>query len=250
MSENKTSNQHPPDDMKMFFRGWSHKESAFAVAGFVLLLSVLHYYVGAPENRLLALHPRSFTSIPAIFFSNFFHGNNLHLIGNLTAFIVLGFFVFNTEGLRGLLGIFAGMIGAGVAVWLFDDGNLRTIGFSGAVMACWGIVFVSLLRRDYRWLAVFLVLSYLLMGFALFETIRPTEYTESQHISWLGHLGGLLGGMASQIRSPFIALEILYNNKKVTDAEFMTIAARMLKNEEIPNSSSQSGENKPQIKVE
>lgn len=225
------NNDLPTEDLavtdKMDFHGCTVKESIFMVVAFVAVLTVIWIVFGAPDSKFTAVHPRKFVSIPAIFLSNFFHRDRLHLISNLIAFVPLGFLVFKLEGWRGLAGVFVGMLIAGSAVWLFGRGP--SAGFSGAVMACWGILFISVIRRDYRLVVVFLVLSYLLMETDLFETIRPSSYAKAEHISWLGHLGGIIGGMASQIRSLPVALELLYKEGKVTKEEFVTIAKRINK---------------------
>lgn len=212
---------------QLHFRGWTVKESFFVVAAFVGVLGAVWFIFGKPANIFTAVRPREFLSIPAIFLSNFFHFGISHLIDNLIMFVPLGFFVFKLEGLRGFMGIFVGMLIAGLSIWIFGNSGSASAGFSGAVMACWGILFVSVIRRDYRLVVVFLVLSYLLMESTLFETIRPSAYAESGNISWLGHLGGIIGGMASQIRSLPIALELLYKTGMVTDEEFIAIANRI-----------------------
>ena len=68
------------------------------------------------------------------------------------------------------------------------------------------------------------------MEFSLFDTLRPSA--EAGNISWRAHLGGVIGGMASQIRSLPIALELLYKAGKVTKEEFIVIANRIHEDEE------------------
>lgn len=195
-----------------------------------MVLIVIWMFFGTPKNLFTGVHPRKLLSIPAILFSSFFHLSKPHLVENLIFFIPLGFLVFKLEGMRGVVGIFVGMLGGGVAVWLFGTHGSMSAGFSGAVFACWGILFVSVIRRDYRWVVVFLFLSYMFLEQSLFETIRPTASAKAGNISWLGHLGGLIGGMASQIRSLPVALELLYKEGKVTKEEFIVIANRIHKN--------------------
>ena len=211
------------------FVRWSVTGSIFATATFVVVLFLVWTIFGSPSSVYTAVHPREIGSIPAILLSNFFHRDTQHLTGNLIIFVPLGFFVFRLECLRGLVGIFIGMMVASTAEWLFAANSSVSYGFSGAVMACWGILFVSVIRRDYRLVVVFLFLSYAFMELTLFETIRPTAYTKENNIAWLGHLGGVIGGMASQIRSLPIALELLYKEGKVTKEEFITIANRINK---------------------
>ena len=229
MNNNDLPTEDLADTDKLNFHGFSIKESIFTVAAFVVVLSLVWVIFKEPDSMFTAVYPWEWRSIPAILFSNFFHWDKSHLINNLIAFVPLGFFAVKLEGLRGLVGIFLGMLVAGAAVWLFGSSGSESAGFSGAVMACWGILFVSVIRRDYRLVVIFLFLSYMFMEFELFETLRPTAYTKENNIGWIGHLGGVIGGMASQIRSLPIALELLYKEGKVTKEEFITIANRINK---------------------
>ena len=211
------------------FVRWSVTESIFATATFVVVLFLVWTIFGPPSSVYTAVHPRDLISIPAILLSNFFHFSKSHLISNLVAFVPLGFLAIKLEGFRGFVGIFLGMLVAGAAVWLFGSEQSASAGFSGAVMACWGILFVSVIRRNYFLVVIFLVLSYVFMETDLFETLRPTAHTKENNIGWIGHLGGVIGGMASQIRSLPVALELLYKEGKVTKEEFIAIAGRINK---------------------
>lgn len=218
-----------PDEIKSFYRPCLPATAFAVVTFFVLILLVCWYFTGGvPRSELFALIPRQWLSLPAIVLSNFFHINFLHLLNNLIYFVPLGFFVFKQEGLfRGVEGIFTGMIVAGTAVWLFGGENTVHVGFSGAVLACVGILLVRSIRESVIQTVVLLALLYIFLENVLFETIRPTAHTEKHHISWLGHLGGLIGGMMAQIRSLPIALEMLYKQGYFTEKEFVTFATRI-----------------------
>ncbi len=219
-----------PADKSYFCRA-SVAASLIMVALFCAVLIAVWHFWGVPESVVTAVHPRKLTSIPSILLSNFFHFDSEHLLSNLIMFVPLGFLVFKFEGLsRGGEGIFIGMLIAGAATWIFGDGATLSAGFSGAVMACWGILLVSAIRRDYRLVVVFLFLSYVFLEYSLFDTIRPTATAKSNNIAWLGHLGGMVGGMAAQIRSLPVALELLYRCGKITQPEFIAIASRLEKN--------------------
>ncbi|MGI9310612.1 MAG: rhomboid family intramembrane serine protease [bacterium] len=215
-------------EIRDFYRGFSNAEAFGTMLFFIIVLWLAWFFTrGFPESRLLILHPRTISSIPAIFTSNFFHLSFPHLFGNLLFFVPLGFLVLKFEGLRGMLGILTGMLIGGFVVWWFGTEGTVYGGFSRAVMACWGILFVWVIRQSLPLTVGFLILSYFFMEFSLFETIRPTAHTASNNISWLGHLGGLIGGMAYQVRSLAIALEMLYKADKVSEEEFMAISVRI-----------------------
>ncbi len=227
-AEEKMSINRLPDKVKELYRSWSYAEAAVGVIFFTVVLLVAWVFTrGVPESKLLALHPRELVSIPAILLSNFFHKDFTHLFGNLLFFVPLGFWVFKQEGMRGFLGILVGMLVAGVATWVFGERVSSTVGFSGAVFACVGILLVRSIRESVLQTVVFLVLLYFFLEDSLFETIRPTVSTEKGNISWLGHLGGLIGGMMVQIRSIQIALEMLHKQDHITEEEFITIANRI-----------------------
>ena len=107
-----------PKDVQAVFRQWSHKEAIAAALGIVLILLGLHIVVGAPQSPLLALYSGKLMSLPAIFLSSFFHQDFDHLFNNLILFVPLGYLVFWTQGQRGLVGIFIGMLVAGIFIKL------------------------------------------------------------------------------------------------------------------------------------
>lgn len=219
-------------DIKKSYQGFSAVEAwvtVFIFAGIVIVASVVVWSFGDdfPESKLLFLHAKHIGSLPAILFSNFFHKDLGHLSNNLILFAPLGFFVFKQEGVRGIWGVLIGMVSAGTSSWLFDGYGTVSIGFSGAVFACIGILLVCAIRKSLLQVVILCVLLYLFLEFPIFETIRPTAYAKENNISWLGHLGGLIGGMMAQIRSLEIALEMLHTKGKITDKEFITIAMRI-----------------------
>ncbi len=223
-----------PDKVKEFYRGCSYQEATGMVVFFVVILLAAWFFTkGFPESRLLTLHPRRLASIPAILFSHFFHKDLRHLLTNLLAFVPLGLWVFKREGVRGVFGVLLGMLVAGCTIWLFGQKGTTVAGFSSAVFACVGILLVRSIRESVVETVILLVVLYFFLEESLFETIRPTLSTEAGNISWIGHLGGLMGGMMAQIRSLQIALEMLYKQGQVTEEEFNVIAARIDKSGEL-----------------
>lgn len=224
-----------PEKLRALYRPISYSEAFATVIVFVMILLTAWYFTeGVPESKLLAVHPREWKSLPAILLFNFFHLDATHLINNLIFFVPLGVWTFKQEGARGVIGIFIGMLVAGAAVWLFGEGetfkwifgqsNSVTVGFSGAVFACVGVLLVRSLRESMIQTIILLVLAY---SFLELNTIQPSEDTEAYNISWLCHLGGLMGGMMAQIRSLEVALEMLYKQGLLTEKEFVSIATRI-----------------------
>lgn len=118
--------------------------------------------------------------------SVFVHAEALHLLFNMVALWVFGPML---ESLLGRLRFFAlylvcGLAGS-VAVYLLTTPRAFTVGASGAVFGLLGAALVVSVRRGYdvRWLLGLLAIN------AVFSLLGP-------RISWQGHLGGLLGGLA------------------------------------------------------
>ena len=233
-----------PGNLRVFYRGMPRREAWICVAFFAALLAVLFAATGGfPRSKFLVIHPRDIFSAPAVFLANFFHLNFAHLAGNLLIFIPFGFWVFRQEGARGIASLLIGMSVSGAVVWLLAAPGQVSAGFSGAVFACFGILLIRSLRVSIPQTALLVVVIGVLLDTNFFETIRPTAYARENRISWLAHLGGLLGGMGAQIRSLHIALEMLHKQRKVTDEEFAVIAARIDATAAAPTPEKSSGEN-------
>ncbi|MGR3984404.1 MAG: rhomboid family intramembrane serine protease [Gammaproteobacteria bacterium] len=217
-----------PEDVRAFYTGMSSRDAWVCVGFFALVLSALFLLSGGfPRSPLLVVHPREIISLPAVLFANFFHLNLAHLISNLAVFIPFGFWVFRQEGTRGLASLLIGMFVSGALVWAVAPPGSVSAGFSGAVFACLGILLIRSLRTSVLQTVILVLVIGVLLDTDFFETIRPTAYARQNQISWLAHLGGLLGGMGAQIRSLHIALEMLYKQRKVSEEEFIVIATRI-----------------------
>ena len=118
----------------------------------------------------------------------FTHVDVWHVALNLMALFILGPALERIMGRVRFLAIyFVGGLAASVMVlWLSDPGS-GTLGASGALYAVLGALIVTFrkARVDTQWLMQNLLLGVLI-------TVVGWRY-----ISWQGHLGGLLGGMAA-----------------------------------------------------
>lgn len=190
---------------------------------------------GLPElpPKAVVVFPREPWSLPAIILGNFFHGNIKHLESNLLSLWVFGLWAFKQERYKAFKGMFYGALFCGAAQWFFGkymDGYARGItfhlGFSGVAFALVGVLFVSCIRIGIGAIVPMCVLVYFLMikGTGTL-TLWPSEYAD--RVSWIGHLGGLIGGMYSQIKDPQIALRILAGSGWMTPNEAKVIHDRM-----------------------
>lgn len=118
----------------------------------------------------------------------FTHVDIWHVGLNLMALYILGPVLEQIMGrVRFLLVYFVGGLAASVMVFWLSSPDGATLGASGALYAVLGALIVTFrkARLDTKWLTQNLLLGVLI-------TVVGWRY-----ISWQGHLGGLLGGMAA-----------------------------------------------------
>lgn len=138
------------------------------------------------------IRPRSLSGLFGILFSPFLHGGFLHLIANTPPFAVLGVLLL----LRGA-GQFAAVtatvvVGGGLGVWLTGAANSVHIGASGVVFGWFGyLVLIGFLERRFLPLLSSVAVAFLYGG--IVWGVLPS----SPHVSWQGHLFGLLAGLGA-----------------------------------------------------
>ncbi len=192
------------------------------------VLAIIWYVLGPMKNPYLVIIPRTIKSLAAIIPANFFHSSAKHLLYNLIGLWISGTLAMLLEGTRALKGLLAGIIFCGVAQFIFGAGGSIHLGFSGGIFALLAVALIGSIRSS----NIFLILLtctvlYLSFGDSILQTLMPTEYAAEQHISWLGHLGGFIGGIWYQTRSRTIALQILLKDDLINVQEYELIAGRM-----------------------
>jgi membrane associated rhomboid family serine protease len=171
------------------------RKAFFLMVGFIGLIWLLQVFNWADHYRLdydYGLVPRSIGRLPEIFTSPFLHFNWDHIEGNSGPLFVFGLLA----AYRGVLR-FGGVtlvvaITSGLAVWLFQSSGSITVGASGLIFGYFGYVLArGLIDRNLidALAAVVMALSY---AYILTVAIPGTP-----GVSWIGHLGGLVGGVAS-----------------------------------------------------
>ncbi len=171
------------------------RKAFFLMVGFIGLIWLLQVFNWADHYRLdydYGVVPRSIGRLPEIFTSPFLHFNWDHIEGNSGPLFVFGLLA----AYRGVLR-FGGVtlvvaITSGLAVWLFQSSGSVTVGASGLIFGYFGYVLArGLIDRNLvdALAAVVMALSY---AYILTVAIPGTP-----GVSWIGHLGGLVGGIAS-----------------------------------------------------
>lgn len=171
------------------------RKAFFLMVGFIGLIWVLQVFNWAGHYRLdvdYGILPRNIGRLPEIFTSPFLHFNWDHIEGNSGPLFVFGLLA-AYRGVVRFLGVTALVaITSGLAVWLFQSSDSLTVGASGLIFGYFGYVLArGLIDRNLidALAAVVMALSY---AYILTVAIPGTP-----GVSWVGHLGGLIGGIAA-----------------------------------------------------
>ncbi|MDX1810968.1 MAG: rhomboid family intramembrane serine protease [Gammaproteobacteria bacterium] len=138
--------------------------------------------------------PRTAIGLRGIFFWTFLHNNSTHLMANTLPLAMLAWFVL----LRGFKTFFvltlAVTVIAGCILWLIGRPAIH-VGSSGLIFGYFGFL-VALGWYEHSFKAWFFSIFTLLLYGGIIWGVLPQE----GHISWEGHLSGLIAGwyMASQ----------------------------------------------------
>jgi membrane associated rhomboid family serine protease len=163
------------------------------MAGFLALLWAIQLANWADSYRLdtsFGIVPHSESHLADIFTAPFLHFSWQHLEGNSIPLLVLGFLA----AYRGIAKFIAVTvivaITSGLAVWLFQSSNELTVGASGLIFGYFGYVVVrGLFDRNFVD-AIVGVLAAIAYAYILTVAIPGTP-----GVSWIGHAGGLVGGV-------------------------------------------------------
>jgi len=171
------------------------RKAFFLMVGFIGLIWLLQIFNWAGHYRLDAEYgilPRNIGRLPEIFTSPFLHFSWDHIEGNSGPLFVFGLLA-AYRGVVRFLGVTAFVaVTSGLAVWLFQSSDSLTVGASGPIFGYFGYVLArGLIDRNLidALAAVVMALSY---AYILTVAIPGTP-----GVSWMGHLGGLLGGIAA-----------------------------------------------------
>src|SRR5580692_4833183 len=171
------------------------RKAFFLMVGFIALIWILqvanwadHYHLDGTYGIL----PRSLGHLGDIFIAPFLHFSWDHIEGNSGPLFVFGLLA-AYRGVTRFLGVtLLVAITSGLAVWFFQGNGQETVGASGLIFGYFGYVLArGLIDRNLidALAAVVMALSY---AYILTVAIPGTP-----GVSWIGHLGGLVGGLAA-----------------------------------------------------
>src|ERR1700691_39974 len=177
------------------------RDAAVIMVAFLALLWILQVFNWADGYRLdtdFGILPHHVSRLPDIFTAPFLHISWQHIEGNSLPLFVLGFLAAYRGIARFLLVTFIAVVVSGLAVWLFQSNGL-TVGASGIIFEYFGCVLLrGIFDRNLVDVVVGIVAGLLYWG--ILEVAIPG----TPGVSWIGHVGGLVGGIIAAwlLRTP------------------------------------------------
>jgi membrane associated rhomboid family serine protease len=165
----------------------------------IWLLQVLNWADGYRLDTEFGILPEHVSRLPDIFTAPFLHFSWQHIEGNSIPLFVLGVLAAYRSVKRFLLVTLIVAVTSGMAVWLFQGSNELTVGASGLIFGYFGYVLVrGFVDRSLVDIVVGLVAG------VLYWTILEVAIPGTPGVSWIGHVGGLVGGVIAAwfLRSP------------------------------------------------
>lgn len=145
-------------------------------------------YALSGDYGLLSGHPER---LPDVFTAPFLHWSWAHIESNSGPLFVFGFLAAYRGVARFLTLTLLVTVTSGLAVWFFEQSGLDTVGASGLIFGYFGYVVVrGLFDRHLVDTLVGLVMA------ASFAYMLTVAVPGTPGVSWLAHLGGLVGGVA------------------------------------------------------
>ena len=171
------------------------RKAFFLMVGFIGVIWILQIANWADRYGLdfsYGILPRSLGHLGYIFIAPFLHFSWNHIEGNSGPLFVFGFLA-AYRGVVKFLGVtLVVALTSGLAVWLFQGNSELTVGASGLIFGYFGYVLTrGIIERNLidALAAVVIGLSY--------AYILTVAVPGAHGVSWIGHLGGLVGGIAS-----------------------------------------------------
>jgi membrane associated rhomboid family serine protease len=169
------------------------RDALVLMGAFVALLWVLQVFNWADGYRLdvdFGILPHNVSRLPEIFTAPFLHVSWQHIEGNTVPLFVLGVLAAYRGIKKFLLMTLIVAVASGLAVWLFQSGSELTVGASGLIFGYFGYVVArGFFDRNLLDIGVGIVAG------LLYWTILQVAIPGTPGVSWIGHLGGLFGGL-------------------------------------------------------
>jgi membrane associated rhomboid family serine protease len=169
------------------------RKAFFVMFGFMVVIWAVQIVNWADHYQLdtdYGLIPLKAARLPEIFTAPFLHFSWDHIEGNSGPLFVFGFLAAYRGVLRFLWLTLLVTLTSGLAVWLFQGTDTLGVGASGLIFGYFGYV---VLRGIFdRHLIDTLIGVVMAASFAYLVTVALPG---TPGVSWLAHMGGLVGGM-------------------------------------------------------
>ena len=169
------------------------RDALVLMGSFIALIWILQVFNWADGYRLdmqFGILPHDVGRLPEIFTAPFLHFSWQHIEGNTVPLFVLGVLAAYRGIGKFLLVTLIIAVVSGLAVWLFQSGSELTVGASGLIFGYFGYVLIrGFFDRNLVDIGVGVVAG------LLYWTILQVAIPGTPGISWIGHLGGLFGGV-------------------------------------------------------
>jgi membrane associated rhomboid family serine protease len=169
------------------------RDALVLMGAFIALIWILQVFNWADGYRLdlhFGILPHHPDRLAEVFTAPFLHFSWQHIEGNTVPLFVLGVLAAYRGIKKFLLATLIIAVVSGLAVWLFQSGNQLTVGASGLIFGYFGYVLTrGFFDRNLVDIGVGVVAG------LLYWTILQVAIPGNPGISWIGHLGGLLGGV-------------------------------------------------------
>ncbi|HEY6492130.1 MAG TPA: rhomboid family intramembrane serine protease [Trebonia sp.] len=178
------------------------RDALIVMGAFLALIWILQVVNWADGYRLdteFGILPEHVSRLPDIFAAPFLHFSWQHIEGNSVPLFVLGVLAAYRSIGRFLLASLVIAVTSGLAVWLFQSSNELTVGASGLIFGYFGYVLVrGFFDRNLIDIGVGLI------AVVLYWTILEVAIPGTPGVSWIGHVGGLVGGVLAAwvLRTP------------------------------------------------
>ena len=169
------------------------RDALVLMGGFIAVIWILQVFNWADGYRLdyqLGILPHQVSRLPDIFIAPLLHVSWQHIEGNTVPLFVLGVLAAYRSISRFLLMSLIVAVTSGLAVWFFQPSNELTVGASGLIFGYFGYVLVrGFFDRNFLDIGVGLVAG------VLYWTILQVAIPGTPGVSWIDHIGGLVGGV-------------------------------------------------------
>ena len=165
----------------------------------IWVLQVVNWADGYRLDSEFGILPEHVSRLGEIFTAPFLHFSWQHIEGNSVPLFVLGVLAAYRSIARFLLLTLIVAVTSGMAVWLFQSSNELTVGASGLIFGYFGYVLLrGFIDRN------LVDIGFGLVAGALYWTILQVAIPGTPGVSWIGHVGGLVGGILAAwvLRTP------------------------------------------------